>query len=88
MWDGPVMYGICGNVTEPNGERLFFIDSAQDVMPKGIGGSTDCSVQNEILLSAIYVSRNLPGETITISRLLSRIDDVKWTRRQIEPELS
>ena len=35
LWDGPVMNGICGSVTEPNGERLFFIDSAQDVMPKG-----------------------------------------------------
>ena len=35
MWDRPVMYGICENVTEPNGERLFSIDSAQDVMPKG-----------------------------------------------------
>jgi hypothetical protein len=35
MWDGPVMYGICENATEPNGKRLFSIDSAQDVMPKG-----------------------------------------------------
>jgi hypothetical protein len=34
-WDGPVIYGACAFPTGASGKRRFFIDSAQDVIPKG-----------------------------------------------------
>jgi hypothetical protein len=34
-WDGPVIYGVCAGPTDSSGVKRFFIDSAQDVIPKG-----------------------------------------------------